>query len=91
MPISRDEFESGQVLTKLERAIVSFLERNRKSAFASYEIMDGINLRTDFSDIWKSIVSGLILFGFPSILDNLATKGKIKKNLISGQYYYMAK
>ena len=91
MPISRDEFESGQVLTALERRIISFLDKNRDRAFASNEIMDGINLQTDFGDVLKAIVSGLIIFGFPSILRDLVVKGKIRMDFIGGRYYYMAK
>jgi len=33
MPISKDEFESGRVLTELEKSVISFLERNRNKAF----------------------------------------------------------
>ncbi|GAI49070.1 unnamed protein product, partial [marine sediment metagenome] len=43
MPISKDEFESGRRIPELEKAIISFLERNRSRAFTSIEIMDGIN------------------------------------------------
>ena len=91
MPISRDEFESGQVLTELERTIISFLDKNRGRAFKSSEIMDGVNMQTDFSDILRAILSGLIIFGFPSILRDLVAKGKIRMNFIDERYYYMAK
>lgn len=91
MPISRDEFESGQVLNELERTIISFLDKNRGRAFTSGEIMDGINIQTDFSDFFRGIVSGLFILGFPSFLRDLAVKGKIRMNIIDDQYYYMAK
>lgn len=91
MPINKDEFESGQVLTELEKAIISFLERNRGRAYTSNEIMDGVNMQTDFSDILKAIASGLIILGFPSILRDLVAKGKIRMNFIGFQYYYMVK
>ena len=91
MPISRDEFESGQVLTELERTIISFLDKNRGRAFKSSEIMDGVNMQTDFSDILRAILSGLIIFGFSSILRDLVAKGKIRMNFIDERYYYMAK
>jgi hypothetical protein len=55
------------------------------------EIMDGINIQTDFRDFWKALASGIIILGFPSFLNNLATEGKISINLIQGIYYYMAK
>jgi len=91
MPISKDEFESGRVLTELEKSVISFLERNRNKAFTIGEIMDSINIQTNFSDLWKSIASGIFIFGFPSILNNLVTSGKIRMNIIHGIYYYMTK
>lgn len=91
MPISKDEFESGHILTDLERAIISFLGKNRNKAFTTNEIMDGINIQTDFSDILGAIASGLVILGFPSILYNLYTKGKIRVDFVDGLYYYMAK
>jgi hypothetical protein len=52
--------------------------------------MDGINLETNFGDWWKAIESGIIIFGMPTILSNLA-KGKIKANIIKETLYYIAK
>jgi len=91
MPIDRSEFESGRVLTEIEKAVISFLERNRNKAFTMGEIMDGINFQTSFSDFWKAIISGLAIVGFQSFLNNLVTSGKIRMNIIYGIYYYMAK
>jgi len=95
MPISKDEFESGRVLTELEKSVISFLERNRNKAFTIGEIMDGINIQTNFSDFWKAILSArahtIAIVGFHSILTNLVTSGKIRMNIIHGVYYYMAK
>jgi hypothetical protein len=90
-PISKSEFESGKVLSDLEKAVIAFLERNRDKAFNVSDIMDGINIQTDFRDFWKAIASGIIVLGFPSILNNLVTSGKIRVNIIQGIYYYMAK
>ena len=91
MPIEKSEFDSGVVLTELEKSAVSFLEKNRNKAFTMLEIMDGINLQTNFGDLWKAIESGIIVFGMPTILSNLVAKGKIKTNIINGTLYYMAK
>jgi len=91
MPVSRSEFESGQILTELESRIITFLGKNRTQAFTSNEIMDGINFQTDFSNIVVAILSGLSVLGFPTILKDLVTKGKIRTNIIQGQYYFMAK
>ena len=91
MPITKAEFESGQVLSDIEKAILSYLTINRGNAYTMGEIMDGINLQTNFSDLWKAIVSGIAVVGFQSILNNLVVCGKIKVNVIKGIYYYMAK
>ena len=91
MPISRSEFESGKILSQLERAVIAFLEKNPDKAFTMNEIMDGINIQTDFRDFWKALASGIIILGFPSFLNNLVTERKIRVNLIQGTYYYMAK
>jgi hypothetical protein len=91
MPIEKSEFDSGVVLSELEKSAVSFLENNRNNAFTMLEIMDGIDLQTDYGDLWKAIESGIIIFGMPTILSNLVAKGKIKTNIIKGILYYMTK
>lgn len=91
MPISRKEFESGQVVTELERTVVTFLEEHRGYAYTMGEIMEGTNIQTSFSDLWKAIVSGLFIFGFADFLNNLVIQGKIKSNIINGMNYYTAK
>ena len=91
MPIERNEFESGQVLTRLEKAVIAFLEKDRDKAYEANEIMDGINIQTDFRDLWKAIASGIFILWFPSMLTNLSNSGKIRANVIRGIYYYMAK
>ena len=91
MPIEKSEFDSGVVLSELEKSAVSFLENNRNKAFTMLEIMDGINLQTNFGDLWTAIESGIIIFGMPTILNNLVAKGKIKTNIINGILYYMVK
>jgi hypothetical protein len=91
LPISRSEFESGQILSDLEKRIISFLEKGHAQAFTSDEIMDGINFQTDFSNVVVGLLSGIAILGFPTILNNLVAKGKIRINIIKGQYYYLAK
>jgi hypothetical protein len=71
--------------------VIAFLERSRDKAYTMNEIMDGINIQTDFRDLWKAIASGITILWFPSMLNNLVTSGKIRVNIIQGTYYYMAK
>lgn len=91
MPISRSEFESGKVLSEVEKAIVTFLERNRSNAYSLGEIMDGMNFQTDFRDLWKAVLSGVAIVGLQVTLNNLVTEKRIRVNIIQGTYYYMAK
>ena len=90
MPISRKEFESGHIMNQLEGTVIAFLQSNRGSAYTMGEIMEGINIQASFSDLWKTIVSGLFIFGFADFLNNLVIQGKIKSNIINGTNYYMA-
>jgi hypothetical protein len=91
MPISKDEFESGQVLSALTKSIVTFLKKNPDNAYTSSELMEGINFQADFRDFFRAMISGLAILMSPNILDDLAVKGTIRKNFIDGQYYYIAK
>jgi hypothetical protein len=91
MPIDKDEFESKHILSDLEKSVISFLKKTPTKAYTMREIMDGINIQTNFKDIWNAILSGAFLFGFSSILNDLANCGKIKMEIINGTYYYMAK
>jgi len=90
MPIPRSQFESGRILTDLETAVVRFLNAHRDNAYTMGEIMDGINIQTDFSDLWKAILSGIFVFGFADILNNMVAKEAIKSNIINGMNYYTA-
>lgn len=91
MPITRREFESGRVLSDLEIAVVHFLNTHSDNAYTMDEIMDGINIQTDFSDLWKAILSGVFVFGFADFLNNLVANNEIKSNIINGMNYYTAK
>jgi hypothetical protein len=91
MPISRSEFESGRVLGQVEKAVIGFLERNRNNAYSISEIIDGINLKADFGDVWNVILFVIGIAAFQSILNNLVTSGKIRMNIINGMPYYMTK
>ncbi|HMK94747.1 MAG TPA: hypothetical protein VK536_05020 [Candidatus Limnocylindrales bacterium] len=91
MPIDKEEFESGHVLTDIEKKVISFLESNPDKAFTSNEIIDGINMQTDFTDFWKAVSSGINLLGFPYVLYRLVNEGRIRTNFINGKYYYMVK
>ena len=91
MTTNHEEFEPKQIQTNIEKAIISFLNKNRRRAFRSVEIMDGINFQTEFSNIFRALFSGIAIFAFPSILNNLVSRGKIKSKIIHGEFCYMAK
>jgi transketolase N-terminal domain/subunit len=91
MPLSRKEFDEGEILSDTERKIIAFLESNRSQSFLQNEIMEGIKVKADFSSVGWSILSVLSILSFGSILDGLATKRKIERKYLRGQYYYTAK
>jgi hypothetical protein len=91
MPIDRGEFESGQILNQVEKAVISFLNVNKNKAFTISEIMDGINLQASFKDLWNVILFVIGIAAFHLILNSLVTSGKIRMNIIKGMLYYMAK
>lgn len=91
MPIDRSEFESGQILNQVEKAVISFLNVNQNKAFTISEITDGIDLQGSFKDLWNVILFVIGIAAFQLILNNLVTSGKIRMNIIKGMPYYMAK
>ena len=91
MPIEKDEFESGRILSDIEKAVIAFLKKNPNKAFTISEIIDGINLKADFHDFWNAVFSVIGIWAFQSILNNLVTSRKIRVNIINGIYYYMAR
>ena len=91
MPISKKEFEAGEILSDLEKKIISFLNDHRDNAFESNEIMKGTKFRADFSSLPMALISTIGIAGFTVTLDDLAKKGKIRKKIINGKFYYMAR
>ena len=91
MPISKKEFEAGEILSKLEKNIITFLNDHRSNAFESNEIMKGVNFKADFSSISMALLSTIGIAGFTVTLDDLARREKIKKKIINGKFYYMAR
>jgi len=90
MPISKKEFEAGEILSELEKKIITFLENHRDDAFKSNEIMKGVKFRANFSSLPMTLLSSLGIFGFSLTLDDLVRKGKIRKKYIKDEFYYMA-
>lgn len=91
MPISRKEFEAGEVLSTLEKKIISFLDSHRDEAFEVNEIRKGVNFRVDFSSFGMAVLSTISIVGFVTTIDDLARRGKIEKKIIEGKPYYTAK
>jgi hypothetical protein len=89
MPIDKEEFESGRMLSEVEKAIVIFLKGNPTKAFSMSEISEGVNLKTNFKDFWNAVFSVMGMMTFQSVLNDLVRLGKIKVNIINGTYYYM--
>jgi hypothetical protein len=91
LPIKREDFEKGRVVTETEKAILQFLNDHREEAFTSDEILTGLgylagqNFLNDLSS----------MFTFQAMLDTLSREGKISvrgvRDGISTKNYYAAK
>ena len=90
MPITKKEFEQGKVMSDIKKTVIAFLKKNHENAYTMTDIMDGINFQTKYSDLWHTIISGVALYGFQLILNELINEGEIRVNIINGIYYYMA-
>jgi len=82
MPIKRKEYDEGEILSELEKKIVTFLEENKSQSFLPNEIMDGVKMEADYSSFGLSILSVLSILNFGSVLDGLVVKRKIEKKCI---------
>lgn len=90
MPIVKEEFDSGELPSKVEDDIISFLKERKEKAFTSQEIMGGIDLHTNFSTSEIARMSTFIVADFTALLYELVRKGKVKMKVVNGRIYFMA-
>ena len=77
MPISKEEFEIGNLYGEVENEITSFLKERKDSGFTSQEIMAGLHYHTDFSTPEVTKISTFVLADFTNLLHDLVRRRKI--------------
>ena len=87
MPIKREEFEKGRILSETEKAVLAYLRQHKDKAFTSGEISSAIGYSTG-SNFWLDLVSNLGLY---SVLEGLVKDKEIVKRVVDGTAYYAAK
>ena len=90
MPIDKEKFESGNLHSKVEDDIISFLNERKEGAFTSQEIMGAVHLHTDFSTLEIANMSTFTIADFTALLYDLAKQGKAKVRIVGGRMYFMA-
>ena len=90
MPIGKEKFEAGELHSKVEDDIVSFLKERKERAFTSQEIMGGVHFHTDFSTFEIAKRSTFAIADFTALLYDLVRKGKVKMKVVRGRMYFMA-
>jgi hypothetical protein len=88
MPITRKEFEKSPA--NLEEEIVAFLRARKGKAYTSDEIMNATSFHTDFDLQVTTKISVFVTANFVAFLNDLATKGKIKRKVVNNRMYFAA-
>jgi len=90
VPIDKEEFQGGKTRSKLSEDIVLFLNERGGKAFASQEIMSGIeHFHTDFSNPDIAQMSAFAIADFSALLYDLVREGKITMKIIKGRTYFL--
>ncbi|MCW4016319.1 MAG: hypothetical protein NWF06_08115 [Candidatus Bathyarchaeota archaeon] len=88
MPITKKEFEGGQLHSKVEDEILAFLKERKEGAFTSQEIMGGIHYHTDFSTPEITKMSTFSIADFTTLLHNMVRQKNIKTKVVRNRMYY---
>jgi hypothetical protein len=86
MPITRKEFKKGS--TNLEKEITDFLNTHKDKAFTSDELMSATSLHTEFNMTAAPKTTVLIAANFVAFINDLATKGKISRQVLNNRMYF---
>ena len=91
MPIKREDFEKGRVVSETEKATLQFLERYRDQAFTAEEILLGLGYIRG-QNFWSDMASMLTL---QTLLDTLVREGKVSvrqvTDAVKTENYFAAK
>jgi hypothetical protein len=87
VPIKREEFEKGRILSETERAVLTYLRQNKDKAFTSSELASLLGSSSIGNNFLTDLLSTLSLY---SILENLVKEKEIVKRVVGGTTYYAA-
>jgi len=90
MPITKKQFDSGKLHSKVEDEIITFLKERKEGAFTSQEIMGGVHYHTDFTTQEISKMSTFTIANFTALLHDLVRQGKIRMKVVRNRMYYIA-
>lgn len=88
MPITRKEFKTRS--TNLEKEIIDFLNAHRNRAYTSDEIMNATSFHTEFNLVAAPKITVFIVANFAAFINDLATKGKIRREVVNNRMYFAA-
>ena len=88
MPIPRKEFDKRAI--DLEKEIVDFLNVHKDNAYTSDEIMNVTSFHTEFDFEAAPKITVFIASNFVAFINDLAARGKIKRNVVNNRMYFTA-
>jgi len=91
LPIRREDFEKGRIVSDTEKAILQFLNQNKDQAFTMEEILAGLGYLTG-QNFWQDMS---LLFTLNTMLETLVLEDKVTVRQVSDgiktQNYYAAR
>lgn len=84
MPITKEEFSKGRLITQAEKEVEKFLRSHPEQAFTTPEIMKGLGYATG-TNVWSDL---LVFLGIQGVLKTLIEETKVTSRQIAGQPYY---
>lgn len=94
MPIGKEEWNSGSKSSSFETQILSFLRRNRDTAYTLSEIIAGLGYHVDIRDFGSFIGGVAGYWVFQNAIEALVKEGSVEARQIEQiggkQTYYRA-
>ncbi len=87
MPIRKDEFEKGRILSEMEKTVLNYFRQHKDKAFTASEIAIALESTTG-DNFLADLLSAVSLY---LILEGLVREKEIIKRVVGGQTYYAAK
>jgi len=88
MPVSKKEFQTGTLHGDIEVEIISFLNERKESAYTAYEIMAGIEYKTNFATQETCKMSIFVVADFSILLHEMVKQGNLQMKILRKKRYY---